>query len=621
MALSDDKSLDGSMVGTTGDGTFSKLGTLPRLPLPDLSATLAQFEEWCAPLLSEQELAETHKAIADFSKSGGLAEQLHQALLAYDDTPGVFSWLDRFWPARYLGRRVAVSINANFFFLFRQQKKSQLRRAAELIACAVDYKQRLDQERVPVTMMRDKPLCMVQNKYLFSSVRMPGLTQDTISAPYSESRPGSSQAYHIAVLHNGYIFKLDVVDRDGEPYLLNNLETALQEIMGLTPNHVSETRAAGLLTTLPRAHWSTVRQQLIAASPVNAADLECVEQALFCLCLDSRAPKGMLEAGDQLLHGDGANRWFDKSVSLVVLADGSAGINCEHSGLDGTTVVGFVDALHDAETLKRVMSVDGRSQYSPQFRPIEFKLNADLENEINQSAEAFFAFADDTATTLFSFGNFGASHIKSLKVSPDAFAQLAFQLAHYRVKGLIGATYESISMRHYDRGRTEAMRVVTQEVKDFVTTMEDADSSASNRIATFRRAAEKHVARARQCQIGQAPEQHLWQLQLMANEQSDEVGLDPSIDLFESPGWLKMRDDYLSTSSAPSKNISLFGFGATSETCIGIGYVVWPESISAYLSTPRSVEPAVHEFSRQLQHALVELEALLSTDDVQVGEG
>lgn len=617
MALSTDKSLDGSLVGAAGDGTFSRLGTLPRLPLPELSVIPTLFEEWCAPLLSEQELAETRKAIAEFFKSNGQAEQLHLALLAYDDRPDVFSWLDRFWPARYLGRRVAVSINANFFFLFKQQQKKQTRRAAELIASAVDYKLRLDQEAVPVSMVRDKPLCMVQNKYLFASARIPGQIQDTISAPYSDSSPGSSQVNHIVVLHNGHIFKLDVVDPDGRPYPLDKLETALQEIMQLTPDHVSETNAVGLLTTQPRAHWSIVRQQLIDVSPDNAASLELVEQALFCLCLDSKVPKDVLEAGDQLLHGDGANRWFDKSVSLIVLADGSAGINCEHSGLDGTTVIGFVDALHDVETLERINCGDGKSLKPPQFQPIEFTLNTDLENEISQATEAFFTFAADTATSVFSFESFGASRIKSLKVSPDAFVQLAFQLAHYRVKGLIGSTYESISMRHFDRGRTEAMRVVTHEAKNFVMSMEDAGCSPGDRIAAFHRAAEKHIERARQCQSGQAPEQYLWQLQLIASEQGDELSVESSIDFFESPGWLKMRDDYLSTSSAPSKNISLFGFGATSEKCIGIGYVVWPESISAYLSTPRSVEPAMHEFSRQLQHALLDLEVLLSTHHVQ----
>ena len=33
-------------------------------------------------------------------------------------TPGVGSWLDTFWPYRYLGRRDRIALNANFFFLF-----------------------------------------------------------------------------------------------------------------------------------------------------------------------------------------------------------------------------------------------------------------------------------------------------------------------------------------------------------------------------------------------------------------------------------------------------------------------------------------------------------------------
>ena len=58
-------------------------------------------------------------------------------------------------------------------------------------------------------------------------------------------------------------------------------------------------------------------------------------------------------------------------------------------------------------------------------------------------------------------------------MSPDAFVQMAYQLAHRRAKGLTGATYESIATRQYRHGRTEAMRVVTPEVLTFVSTMED----------------------------------------------------------------------------------------------------------------------------------------------------
>ncbi|MFN3545816.1 MAG: choline/carnitine O-acyltransferase, partial [Thiobacillus sp.] len=38
--------------------------------------------------------------------------------------------------------------------------------------------------------------------------------------------------------------------------------------------------------------------------------------------------------GRLILHGNGTNRWFDKSVSMVVFANGRAGFNGEHTWAD-----------------------------------------------------------------------------------------------------------------------------------------------------------------------------------------------------------------------------------------------------------------------------------------------
>jgi carnitine O-acetyltransferase len=185
---------------------------------------------------------------------------------------------------------------------------------------------------------------------------------------------------------------------------------------------------------------------------------------------------------------------------------------------------------------------------------------------------------------------------------------MAYQLAHRRAKGLTGATYESIATRQYRHGRTEAMRVVTPEVLAFVSTMEDPAAGRADRRAAFEVAAAAHVARARECQAGDAPEQHLWELQLIAKRTGRPAGLA----LYESPGWLVMRDDYLSTSSAPSVNVQYFGFGSTSPQCIGVAYVLLPDHLNIYLSTPRMVAGQMDRFARELTTAMAELTDLLT---------
>ncbi|MEQ0564269.1 choline/carnitine O-acyltransferase [Amycolatopsis sp. NEAU-NG30] len=567
--------------------TFGNEDRLPRVPLPTLEDSGRRFLEWCAPLLTPEELAETEAAVAAFLSGPG--PELQARLEEYDRSPGVRSWLDTFWPYRYLGRRDRIALNANFFFLFQESPLGQVERAAELTASAVDYKLRLDEELVPPVVLRGAPQSMVQHKFLFSATRIPGEVLDTARTQYP------SPERHIVVFHRNVPFRMDVIDGDGRPYTPSQLAEGLQAI--LKDDHGTDVAAAHL-TTKARAEWAASRAALLEAG--NGAALETIETALFCLCLDDFTPSSTLEAGDQLLYGE--NRWYDKAVSLVVFGDGSAGINVEHCELDGTTILGFTDALLSGSRLPRETASG-----VPGFEPVEFTLTDALVEDARAAGAAYRAYADATATQTVSFG-FGANRAKELGMSPDAFAQMAYQLAHRRAKGLTGATYESIATRQFQNGRTEAMRVVTPEVVRFADVM-TSDASAEEKREAFRAAAAKHVARAKECQAGDAPEQHLWELQLIGKRRGDTET--PA--LYTSPGWLKMRDDYLSTSSAPSVNIQYFGFGSTSPQCIGVAYVLLPDRWNIYLSTPKHVAAEMYRFAGELERAVTELQELLAT--------
>src|SRR5690242_10243043 len=185
------------VTNTLSTRTFGNEDLLPRVPLPTLADTCALFLEWCAPLLTPSELATTRSAVAAFQAGPGPV--LHAALEAYDQSPGVYSWLDTFWPYRYLGRRDRIALNANFFFLFAETGQSQLDRAAFLIASALEYKARLDREEIPPIVQRGQALTMEQNKFLFSETRIPGAVQDTVRVPYSQDWPGPSRERHIVV--------------------------------------------------------------------------------------------------------------------------------------------------------------------------------------------------------------------------------------------------------------------------------------------------------------------------------------------------------------------------------------------------------------------------------------
>ncbi|WP_280314201.1 choline/carnitine O-acyltransferase [Nocardia abscessus] len=598
--------------------TFAADDHLPRVPLPTLEDSCGRFLQWCEPLLTADELAATRAAVDDLLRPDGPGRTLHTALAEYDATPGVGSWLDLFWPSRYLGRRDRIALNANFFFLFREDTPlavstaaTQVDRAAGIISAAVDYKLALDQEAVPAVTQRGQKLSMWQNKYLFSETRIPGVEQDSVRVPYSAEWPGPSQARHIVVFFRGSTFRMDVIGPDGAPYSPEDLADGLRAVLKAGARPTPTDSAVGHLTTKSRAEWAQSRQRLLA-EPVNAAALDAIETALFAICLEDFAPRDELHACDQLLHGDSANRWFDKSVSFIVFADGQAGINVEHCGLDGTTILSFVDALLETPVPEHAARSGAQAQGLPAVEPIEFVLDAAQRSDIAAAGAAFADYASRNATQTVSFPDFGTTRAKQLGISPDAFAQLSYQLAHRRSKGLTGATYESIATRQYRNGRTEAMRVVTPEMIAFVDSMQDPDAGAEAKLAAARTAAAAHVERAKQCQAGDAPEQHLWELQWIQRRRGAELGVTDPIPLYDSPGWTIMRDDYLSTSSAPSVNIRYFGFGSTSSRCIGVAYVLLPDRWNLYLATPKPVADQMHAFADHLRTAVADLQALLA---------
>lgn len=103
----------------------------------------------------------------------------------------------------------------------------------------------------------------------------------------------------------------------------------------------------------------------MAASPENAASLKIIDSALFVLVLDDASPCDIHETAANMLHGtyklesDGngveyqvgtcSNRWYDK-LQIIVCGNGSAGINFEHSSIDGHTALRFVSDIF-AETI------------------------------------------------------------------------------------------------------------------------------------------------------------------------------------------------------------------------------------------------------------------------------
>ncbi len=66
-----------------------------------------------------------------------------------------------------------------------------------------------------------------------------------------------------------------------------------------------------------------------------------------------------------------------------------------------------------------------------------------------------------------------------VKLSPDAFVQMALQLAYYRQYGEPCPTYESASTRGFLHGRTETVRSCSVDSVTFTKAFDDKDIKVS----------------------------------------------------------------------------------------------------------------------------------------------
>lgn len=89
--------------------------------------------------------------------------------------------------------------------------------------------------------------------------------------------------------------------------------------------------------------------------PVNKASVDEITTSLFVLCLDqpveNYSPNEDLNIGaHQLIHGGGSkcnsgNRWYDKTLQIIVNRNGINGITYEHSPAEGQPIAVLTDFI------------------------------------------------------------------------------------------------------------------------------------------------------------------------------------------------------------------------------------------------------------------------------------
>ncbi|XP_067409082.1 choline O-acetyltransferase [Emydura macquarii macquarii] len=594
--------------------------TLPKLPVPPLQQTLHMYLQCMKHLVPEEQFRKTKAIVEQFGAAGGLGESLQQKLLDKREKTG--NWVFNYWlDDMYLNNRLALPVNSSPAIIFARQHfkdmNDQLRFAANLISGVLSYKALLDAHAIPVDFARGQlsghPLCMKQYYGLFSSYRLPGHTKDTLVAQKSSIMP---EPEHIVVACNNQFFVLDVVinfRRLSE----GDLFTQLRKIAKMAENEEERLPPIGLLTSDGRTEWAEARTVLMKDS-TNRDSLDMIERCICLVCLDGLS--GM-EINDtnmalQLLHGggydkNGANRWYDKPMQFVVGRDGVCGTVCEHSPFDGIVLVQCTEHLlkHMKENSKKLVRADSVSEL-PTPRRLRWKCSPEIQGHLASSAEKLQRIANNLDFIAYKFENYGKEFIKKQKTSPDAYIQVALQLAFYRCHRRLVPTYESASIRRFEEGRVDNIRSATPEALAFVKSMIDDKSSLSEseKMQRFKDAITAQTNYTILAITGMAIDNHLLGLRETAREHCKELP-----EIFTDETYLTSSRFILSTSQVPTTMEMFCCYGPVIPNGYGACYNPQPEHILFCISSFKDCkETSSVMFAKAVEESLMEMRDLCS---------
>ena len=652
---------------------------LKRLPIPPLQDTLNRYLARVEPLQDERQNRRTRRTVLSAENLDAL-NTLHERLLEYDarlaESNPESSYIEQFWYDAYLLYDATVVLNVNPYFQLQDDPTIkdtpetaaegpygahtvQVRRAARLATSILKFIRQIRHGTLRTDTVRGKtPLSMDQYERLFGSSRIP-------PGPGEPSCHLQTDAtsHHVVAMYRGQFYWFDVLDTRNEPIFATpeQLEWNLYSIIMDAESAGSGSAPFGVFTTESRRVWSNIRDYLFHADDcTNWRNLKLIDSALFVVCLDDVAfaadqqdelTRSMLCGTsninlDPRQHqpplnvqtGTCLNRWYDK-LQLIVTKNGKAGINFEHTGVDGHTVLRLATDIYTDSILsfargvtKNVVDIfsddDGKpsssslasAAHSANLITIPRKLEWRTDNFLQSSLH----FAETRISDLISqyefvnldFSNYGASHIKTVfKCSPDAFVQQVFQVAYFALYGRFETVYEPAMTKAFQNGRTEAIRSVTGQSKLFVKSLLDQDASDATKIQLLHDACTAHSQITRECSQGLGQDRHLYALYCLWNQwYKDKLELPP---IFRDKSWTTMQNNVLSTSNCGNPCLKSFGFGPVTANGFGIGYIIRDHSVSVVVSS-RHRQTA--RFASLMEKSLLEIDRIFKRQQARAAK-
>ncbi|KAF9913809.1 hypothetical protein BX616_009538 [Lobosporangium transversale] len=483
--------------------------SLKKLPVPSLEETLAKYLRSIESLTTPEELERSKALAKDFIKPGGLGQVLQQRLLDVDRA-APHNWLDDTWwiSKAYHEWRVPLIVNSNWYILVNNETNHP--------------------------------------KEFYPTAENPAYTTFQVK-----------RAAHVTQQLLDYI---DTLNRQ----FLNAIKQLKQ---------IKQSAPVGLLTCDDRDAWAVAREHLLVLDPTNRESMQVIEDSLFCIVLDSVAEPTKADPETNFsewakfgMHGHGGrNRWCDKSINLLFERDGKMVCYGEHSPCDALIPALIMDTIVRKPTDLNAASSNVDIE-APRHLP--FVTDAKTQEHLKAASATIEALSKNSDCGIVHFKDYGVDFIKKYaKVSPDAYIQMALQLAYFKQTGEPCATYETGSTRQFLHGRTETIRTLSPDSLAFCKAMQNPSTTPEERVKLLRVATIAHSQYQKDAGNGKGCDRHLLGLRLCLQPGE-------SHDLFKEPVFAKSTDFLLSTSGLFAGDyFTGTGFGCVSPNGYGINYM------------------------------------------------
>ncbi|CAK9298380.1 unnamed protein product [Gordionus sp. m RMFG-2023] len=624
---------------------------LPRLPVPRLHSTMERYLKTVKPLLPPEQYAEMSKLASEFESTIGPKLQRYLILKSWWFTNYVSDWWEEYV---YLSGRSPIMVNSNYYAMDTLMFKAtnvQAARAANCIHALFKFRRLIYYQTLkPIMFQGSVPLCSHQYERMFNTTRVPGIDSDKIQH--------HDDSQHVVVYHKGRFFKLLIYNK-GHLMEPCEIEIQIQSVLDdQTPPAPGE-KDIPALTAGERKPWAIARKQFFHTG-VNRASLECIERAAFFVtlddeeqCNDPENPAKLDAYAGSLLHGKGNDRWFDKSFTLVVFKNARIGFNAEHSWADAPIMAHLVvEMLTMDHSMGYTENGHCKSTTKNLLVPLPAKLGWNLKPECKEVIENQFKIAtsllEDVDITLLTHDKYGKGFIKGTRCSPDAYLQMALQLAYYKDKGKFDLTYEASMTRLFREGRTETVRTVSEKSCAWVKSMLDPTCNNFDRVNLLKAACQAHVLSYKWAMTGNGIDRHLFCLYVVSKylEKKNQKNSLESIttssskdsktevtNLMKSSPFLKrvLSEPWrLSTSqtthlSAEKLDIESHkhlisaggGFGPVADDGYGVSYIIAGENRIYFHISSKKSSPATNSvrFKNHILQALSDMQNLLKPDN------